>query len=393
MARDRIIEAIGASDEDVAHLRLFMRKAAARLVERWRFKLEPEDRPDVLLLDATTLVGSAALDEAQLAGQRFILIGESPAEGLDASVLAKPFKIDALVDLLNAISQPAPAEESAVPVNLIQHDAYSDLFELDTAVSLSPMIDPSFDIPAADFSRERGFDESERLFRRDNAAERVAEMAKFKLAADTRIEATDGLTERGVARRDPGIYVSSSAPLSPQIAYANQDKGDASSGVRRRLDEYLNGNFLSGPARLVLPGAVPLIVDPKNKLYFAKGSLLAFEPHCIKLTSLADWKILTAAEFTELKQGYSGRSFIELQWLCVFLNSGGRPAQRMDPGGMYRLRRSFELSRDYPKAARVTAAFQRGMRAADVASAVRCEIGEVFDVLNAFDAIGYLERA
>jgi hypothetical protein len=94
-----------------------------------------------------------------------------------------------------------------------------------------------------------------------------------------------------------------------------------------------------------------------------------------------------------VRKQFPGRDFAELQWLFAYLNSGGRLAAHLDPAAMYRLRRPFEVGRDYPAAARVISQLQRVGRAVDLAAATRCNIGEVYNVLNAFDAIGYLERA
>ena len=55
MARDRIIDCIGASDEDIAHLRLLIRTATQQLRDNWQWGTE--DKADIVIVNAHSLIG------------------------------------------------------------------------------------------------------------------------------------------------------------------------------------------------------------------------------------------------------------------------------------------------------------------------------------------------
>ena len=97
-------------------------------------------------------------------------------------------------------------------------------------------------------------------------------------------------------------------------------------------------------------------------------------------------------EFDDVRRQFPGRDYAELLWLCSYLNSGGTLAQHLDPTAMYRLRRAFEVGRDYPAAARIVRELQRIGRAQDLASTARCTLGEVYNVQLERDRYSPTER-
>ena len=66
MASDRIIDCIGASDEDIAHLRLLIRTASRQLRDNWQWGTE--DKADLVIVNAHNLIGDSALRRSQQRG-------------------------------------------------------------------------------------------------------------------------------------------------------------------------------------------------------------------------------------------------------------------------------------------------------------------------------------
>lgn len=403
MTRERIVDFVGASDEELARLRLMMRKAGKQLVERWRLKVEPEDRPDLLLVDPSTVVGSTALARAREASQQCIVVGDAGMSSGANEILQRPFKLEDVVRMLNAAGMAAMTatipEKPKGPA--ITHNVFDDIFtSSDETVAAVEFADFnveefSFEIPSAN-SFKSEFDEAEALFKQNADRDKRAALAKIKLGEEIGIEATDGFTERTGAKaeeRAPGtIYVSSQPPLNMRPT-AEEDARAAAGDERFRLDAFLTRSLLPGPSRLVHTSLPQITLDPKGRLFYAKGTLCVFEPHCMRQFAASAWQPLSAAEFAEVRAQLAGRAYAELMWLSAYLNSGGRLGNHMDPSALYRLRKPFELGRDYPQASKIVGLLQRSARAADLALAARCDLGEVYNVLNAFDAIGYLDRA
>ncbi|MEO8011898.1 MAG: hypothetical protein ABI650_09665, partial [Dokdonella sp.] len=80
-----------------------------------------------------------------------------------------------------------------------------------------------------------------------------------------------------------------------------------------------------------------------------------------------------------------------LVWLDVMLKSGGRLAPHLDPGGTYQLTRWLEIRRDYPRLSRISTVMMQPMRLHEIVAASGAEMSEVFDAVNAYDAIGWLQ--
>ena len=393
MSQERILDFVGAGDEEVAHLRLLMRRAASKLKDRWRLRSEADEKPDLLLVEPASIVGSGALMQAQQSGTPCVVVSsEAPAPG-SVGTLLKPFKLDAVVEMLNGLE--AVNLAATVPIAVpMEADVFGDFF-VPRLVSDAPIEIPTdfdIEIPVRQFQADSAFEEAEALFKRDLNAERQEALRKLQLGDDVGLEASEGYSERSSMLRDSGIRVSSSEPISAILKHA----GEASEEFGKEtylLDAYLKGNLLSGPARLSMANLLPLVLDPKGKLFYARGSLCVFEGHCVKPTRIADWKLLSAQEFADVRTQSPGRAYTELLWLSVYLGSHGKLSAAIDGSGAFRLRRSFEMSRDYPVAGRLAQLLQRGMRPSDLASDGRCPMSDVYNVLNAFDAIGYLERA
>ncbi|MCB1571398.1 MAG: hypothetical protein KDI72_10250, partial [Xanthomonadales bacterium] len=100
MANEKTIATIGVSDEDVAHLRLLMRKAAGELRNDWRWG--SDTRADLLVVDPAGFAGQMARTRAKTTGMRVAIVCDpgAPTEGDPA--LYRPLKVANVIDVLNA---------------------------------------------------------------------------------------------------------------------------------------------------------------------------------------------------------------------------------------------------------------------------------------------------
>ena len=126
-------------------------------------------------------------------------------------------------------------------------------------------------------------------------------------------------------------------------------------------------------------------------MFWAEGILPALEPYAREPLRLGDWKRLSGDELEEARKGVVARPFAYLIWMDSFIHSNGSLSRRFDPDGTYRLSKRLDLATDYPRALRISAQMNQPRRLDAIARASGADLAEVFDVVNAYEAIGYLE--
>jgi len=161
--------------------------------------------------------------------------------------------------------------------------------------------------------------------------------------------------------------------------------------VVRPLLHYLPKRVLGGPARIALPDLPPLVIDPDARLFWADGTLPAIEAYAREPLRFGDWQRLDAAGLEQARAGIAARPFPYLIWMDSYIHSKGVLSRRFDPDGTYSLTKRLDLANDYPHALRISAQMNRPRRLRDIALACGLDIADVFDVVNAYEAIGYLE--
>lgn len=385
MEKKRIIDCIGASDEDVAHLRLLLRSAVIHLEDPWRWG--PENRADMVIVDPTSLVGDDALRRTLQRGVACAQIVAVDAPVPEGRCLRKPFKREDLVALLNGIGGSVVA-----PIQLVtQGDDFFDL-DLGDAQAGDDAPDIEFTLRRSEFERE--VDTFEQIFHRDPASDKPQFLMPEKLELDTGVEFIRDTTSRSESRAD---------------AYGNPfvrdgvDDAMVDPSFRRDLDEqidenetyalmaYLQPGLLGGPARIALPGAVPLVLDPKEQVFHAEGKLQGLMAYFREPLRLGDWKRLIISDLMAVRLRTPARPYLRLIWTDRFLTSDGYLAAHLDPAGTYRLTRWLELAGDFPRAFRIGTHMVKPQRLHEIARASDVSLAEVFDVVNAYEAIGYVE--
>ena len=102
MTTDKYLVVIGLSDEEEAHLRLLMRRAAIdHLSHMWRWG--SEDKADLMIVDPTNFEGQMARNRAFNSGKRCAIFGDDPLREHELR-LAKPMKLDQFVALTRKLA-------------------------------------------------------------------------------------------------------------------------------------------------------------------------------------------------------------------------------------------------------------------------------------------------
>ncbi len=329
MKNQWIIQCVGTSEEDQAHLRLLLRSARKHVSEDWVWG--PEAEADLLVKDKHGPTGDAAnasLSDALRVSRggvasALLIDAEEPAPvGL---FLRRPLQRDAFAALLNAV---ASGDVAGPAVN-------SELAELGketvapVAVQPGPTGDAAQDVPRA--------------------------------------------------------------PNDPPPPSSDATEPGVDENIMRSLLHYLPKRVLGGAAQIASPGMPPLVIDPDTRMFWADGMLPGLEPYVREQLRFGDWKRLGADELEEIRKGIDARPYAYLIWMDGYIHSKGSLSRRFDPNGTYSLTRRLDLSSDYPRALRISAQMNRPRTLEQIARASAAELAEVFDVVNAYDAIGYLE--
>ena len=389
MDTQRIIQCIGTNEEDTAHLRLLLRVARTHVRNSWVWG--SESRADLVVVDARRLIGESAMRRAAQRGIDCAQIIEASAPKPPGLFLRKPFRREAFAMLLNKVGRGTGAGSDI--------DTWSDEFvELDLGnVDLSEL--------EAEHPGARGADTSLSEARDTHAA--PDHLGSGEASADSFALSSAEKTDLNIAPDRPS---ESSAPAPAPVDPTRSPTGIQAHGedvfdpafdpdtvpdidvdATYPLIYYLGKGLLQGPARIALRGMPTLVVDPDEELFWAKGLLALLEPYAREPLRSGDWQRLNWTELVEARKGMAARPYARLIWMDTFIHSNGFLARHLDPGGNYRLTNRLDFSLDYPRAFRVGALMTTPRKLHEIARVSAVGLAEVFDVVNAYEAIGYVE--
>jgi hypothetical protein len=384
-AEDKTIAVVGVSDEETAHLRLLMRRATGELSHSWKWG--SESNADLLVVDPASFAGQMARTRAQAAGMRCAIFSDDETLAGAELALHRPLKAASVIDVLNRAARMAERSEGIVPhkQDFYFHDLGEDAAGADDASEMP--VAPQASAP--DDKAPPGLDE---LLRVDPVEVRSAARIKAALDENTTVFGTSGTTARSEARgkEAPDVLARGRSDPPPEAVLVRRT-GAAPDMARHNLRIYLDSDVLGGPARITLPDVPPLVLDPKLKVFHSPGRLATLEPYCRTALRPADWQALTTAELTELRTTEPAQPYLKLIWLYVLVHSEGQLARHLDPGGTYKLSRWIEIERDFSEYFRIASTMLQPGRLHEIAAASGASMADVFDVVNAYDAIGLIE--
>ena len=385
MPNEKIIAANGVSDEDVAHIRLLIRKSAEQLSHPWRWGSDAH--ADLLVVDTSNFAGQMARSRAKVTGMRVVVVCDAGDDHDGDPALLRPFKAENLVAVLNQATASAATLTGQVRGDSGYFQNSSNEFE-----GIAELPHFKLDAPAAhrpaDANVAPGLDE---LLKDHPAADPYANLKPQKFDQSARIDGSGEPTRRSALRADQereSLAVPLSVASAARVPERKQNLEDLSV---YRLREFLEGELIHGPMQISWPGAGSLTLDPKHQVFHSAGRLNELEIYCRESSRLSDWRRLTTAEMNALRESQPGQAYQKLLWLEVLLHSNGRLASNLDPGGTFQLTCGFDLASDYPAYDRISQVLMQPHRLHEVAASCACEMSSVFDVVNGYDAIGWLK--
>lgn len=369
MGQQQIIQCVGVNEEDTAHLRLLLRVVREDLHDAWSWGTEV--KANLVIVDPIRLIGEAAWRRATQRGVACAqVIGESDPKPPEGLFLRRPFGREAFVALLNLVSAggPTPAQEEWRDEFLELDLGEVDLTALESAVPGVFTYATAGDAtgadaaPASEAAAPAATEPSPRA-----PAVAAAPMASLPITP----------TEQAVHREIEAIHGQAHRHIDPKS--------------RQPLIFYLEKGVFTGPARIELPGVPALVLDPDEEVFLARGLLRMLEPYASEPLRFSDWKLLTEPEWEHVRRSASARPYLRLKWMDSFIHSDGFLAKHLDPGASYRLNNRLDLAGDYPRAFRVATHMSIPRKLHEIARMSAVGLAEVFDVINAYESIGYVE--
>jgi hypothetical protein len=382
VASEKYLALVGVSEEDTAHLRLLLRAAAAQLQDRWRWGTE--DNADLVIVDPSDLAGGIARNRAFSSGRRCALMSETEELRPGEVRLAKPLRADIIVSLLNTSS--ATAVSRSDDVNRFANDFYdidnfSPSFELENDDAATARTHQREENPAP------GLDE---LLKPDTEAMKPQFAVPIKLDSDTQVSYGGLSSARSQNRVADSIKGFGKGADKPEGINLGSRGGESETGTFP-LRDYLEKNILGGPATVSIEGAPPLTLDPKEKHFAAPGKLRDLAPYSQREFSRSAFRPVTTQELARLRAENGTHPYSRLIWFDVLTRSGGRLARHLDPGGRFRLKGHPVTEPDFPRHIGIVAALQQPAKLNEIAAHAHVSMSDVFDVVNAYDAIGLIE--
>ncbi len=405
MSVTKTIAIVGASEESAAHLRLLMKLGANRLRHRWQWGTEAN--ADFVAVEVNDLGAEGVIARCQSAGIPCAVLAEAGEAVVHGLVLRRPFKLDQIVAVLNA----AGAETAASgPVEHFADDFYLRDLEgtetsegarrndelwarqerpqnqprgvedehrsgLDYLIKGDPLVEPEKPKPLIQADTTVASGRSQPSVR----AEARAESARHRIPAGVVGVETVDVTPYVIPPRPEGINVASHG------AARNDDKDPGN-----RLLDYLDGNLLGSPSQMKLADAPTLTLDPKQRVFHSTADLADLVAYCVEVLPREVVAGVTTTDLARVREAEPGRPYDDLRWLDALIKSSGRLASRLDPGGTYQVRQPVTVHPEFQSHGAIAAALAQPARLHEVAAASGAGMDKVFDIVNAYDAIGRL---
>ena len=146
-----------------------------------------------------------------------------------------------------------------------------------------------------------------------------------------------------------------------------------------------------GPIVIERAGLPRLFIDPAAGNYHANAPLARLEPYFLDPLKPGEYRQIGPSRLQEMRGSAPGRPLVQMHWMSALLRSNGCLGAHLDPGGTYRVKRWLSVYGEYRKQYRIATMMLRPLRMHEIARKADAKMVEVFDVVNAYDAIGLLE--
>lgn len=416
MPASRTFAIVGASEEATAHIRLLLRMAGTRLLHHW--ELRDSDEADLVIIEPKgDLASNGIQTRCQAAGIPFAILCDQNDLIVHGMALRRPLKLDQLAAILNAAG--AMRAETDILTGL-DADFYNT--ELSDAVPQGKRASSTWDqsehaipdvglshtgLPDAPLSRSIPADGADAadaftlLVHGDPLIEPPPETPL--LNEHTQVDATQGgNSARHALRHDDaatraaasliGVAPLDVLPISIEPLYPTTPKPTQSlPGEAPALPALLREGAILSPVRISAPGLPDVVLDPKLRRFYTQCQLHDLLPYADVGADTLRSAAIAGSDLARVRESRIPRSFDELDWLFALAASRGRLHPKLDPGGSYNIRQALVAAPELRAHGRIAALMTTPMPLHEVARASGARMEEVFDIVNAYHAIGRVE--
>jgi hypothetical protein len=152
-----------------------------------------------------------------------------------------------------------------------------------------------------------------------------------------------------------------------------------------QISDYLVAGKLAGPAKLALPGAPVLALDPASQTYAGSATLKPLLPYAEAILADSDFVPIDAAEFDRIKASTGGaQPYMRLLWLCGLTVGHGQLLAGFTPARKFLLSKWPQIEREYAKHFRLATVMMKGPAfIREIAELSGVGQNEVVDFINA----------
>ncbi|MET0226972.1 MAG: hypothetical protein ABW187_11060 [Dokdonella sp.] len=138
-------------------------------------------------------------------------------------------------------------------------------------------------------------------------------------------------------------------------------------------------------------GLPALVLDPHSDSYLSTADLSELEPYLRDPVKGRECRPISGVRFADFRDTTPAHPLARLRWLAGLLGSNGWLAPHLDPGGSYKVKSWISVDGSYRRQYRIAMNMLRSKPLHRIAAAAGATMTEVFDVVNAYDAIDLLE--
>lgn len=398
MSTTKTIAVVGVSEETTAFLRLLLRKVSAKSETKWVFG--NEDGADLVVIDPNVLVGEAARIKAESSGVRYAVILEADQAASDELVLRHPLDAEQLAAVAAKVTAPRTTKTDITHVDENFYEPQAPAAPSQTAwqgALSESFIDRTHQAKAA-LLGVNAAEGLELVIKKEKAQQELPDFRQIKLNEAT-VEGLGAAPVGASNSRAEARAINSTGELQVGLHSARDGAlmtnspliGAAADRLEGELPFYFDAEVLGGPAQIQIDGAPPLTFDPKHEVFHADASLSALEVYCRGKLQRSDWKKLTTSELNQARASAPSRPYWHLSWLHALMQSNGRLASHLDPGGMYRLKEQVFIEPGYRGHGAVATVMDHPLRLNEISALAKTRMETVFDLVNAYDAVGRIE--
>jgi hypothetical protein len=190
------------------------------------------------------------------------------------------------------------------------------------------------------------------------------------------------------------------APASPSMpmtampapATTHAHVPDTTSGAS--LLDLINGKTpMYGRLHLQASGLPELFIDTHDQTWHSTASLKGLTPWCTRAFAHGDVQVTGEADFTRHTTTLASQPLARLKWLAHLVRSDGELEAGLDAKGRYKLSRWPQSEREFPKHFRIaTVMLKQACTVDEIAAQGGAGTADVANFINAYNAIGYIER-